>query len=176
MQHGALVVSTVALQQEGPGFNPTSVHVTLRGSWIRYLPRVGSFYVEFACSPRVCVSFLCVLRFPPTIKKYAHWVRLAQSGGALRRSGSGLTLHSNLAISLYHSLYIDNEAVLPLHQTTEITEARHNSIFSNFGNLSVTLEIIWLEASNNLTLRKCRYNSEQVLPGFLLSLASTVLT
>ena len=28
----------------------------------------GPFCVEFACSPRVCVGFLRVLRFPPTSK------------------------------------------------------------------------------------------------------------
>ncbi len=32
---------------------------------------------------------------------------------ALSRSGSGLTLHSNLTISLYNSLYKDNKAALP---------------------------------------------------------------
>ena len=49
-QHGGAVVSAVASQQEGPGFESRP------------------FCVELACSPRVCVGFLRVLRFPPTSK------------------------------------------------------------------------------------------------------------
>ena len=44
------MVSAVASQQEGPGFESQP------------------FCVELACSPRVCVGFLRVLRFPPTSK------------------------------------------------------------------------------------------------------------
>uniref|UniRef100_A0A669CQ23 procollagen-proline 3-dioxygenase n=1 Tax=Oreochromis niloticus TaxID=8128 RepID=A0A669CQ23_ORENI len=58
-QHGGTVVSTVAAQQEGPEFNSTI--------------RPGSFCVEFACSPRVCVGSLRVLRLPPTVQRHAVW-------------------------------------------------------------------------------------------------------
>jgi len=52
--HGSTVVSTAASQRQGPGFN----------SWL------GSLVcVEFAHSPRVCVGFLRVLRFPSTVPK-----------------------------------------------------------------------------------------------------------
>ena len=34
----------------------------------RYKTHTLGFKVEFACSPRVCVGFLRVLRFPPTSK------------------------------------------------------------------------------------------------------------
>ena len=44
------MVSAVASQQEGPGFESRP------------------FCVELACSPRVCVGFLRVLRFSPTSK------------------------------------------------------------------------------------------------------------
>jgi len=47
--------STVASQQEGSRFN----------SWL------GPFCVELACSPRVCVGSLRVLRLPPTTQKHA---------------------------------------------------------------------------------------------------------
>ncbi len=47
----------VASQQDGSGFEPTG--------------RLGSFCVEFACSPRACVGFLQVLRLPPTIQRHA---------------------------------------------------------------------------------------------------------
>merc|ERR1711931_160809 len=50
--HGGIVVSTVASQQEGRGFES----------------RLGPFCAEFACSPRVRVGLLRVLRFPPTLK------------------------------------------------------------------------------------------------------------
>ena len=53
-QHGGSVVSTVASQQEGPGFASRSFQVV-----------PGPFCVEFACSPRACVGLLRVLRFPP---------------------------------------------------------------------------------------------------------------
>ncbi|KAJ8269314.1 hypothetical protein COCON_G00119210 [Conger conger] len=33
--------------------------------------RPGPLCVEFACSPRVCVGFLRVLRFPPTVQRHA---------------------------------------------------------------------------------------------------------
>ena len=52
-QHGGSVVSTVAAQYEGPGIESRSA---------------GPFCVEFTCSPRACVGFLRVLRFPPTTK------------------------------------------------------------------------------------------------------------
>uniref|UniRef100_A0A0E9Q1H8 Uncharacterized protein n=1 Tax=Anguilla anguilla TaxID=7936 RepID=A0A0E9Q1H8_ANGAN len=32
---------------------------------------LGPFCAEFACSPRVCVCFLRVLRFPPTVQRHA---------------------------------------------------------------------------------------------------------
>ena len=50
-----VVVSTVASQQEGSRFNS----------------QLGLFCVEFACSPRVCVGSLWVLRLTPTIQKHA---------------------------------------------------------------------------------------------------------
>ncbi len=40
-------------------------------------------------------------------------VMLAQCGGALRSSSSGLTPHSNFTMSLYSFLYNDNKAALP---------------------------------------------------------------
>jgi len=49
-RHGDVVVSTVASQQEG--------------SWFE--SQLGPFYVEFACSPRVCMGSLHVLWLPPT--------------------------------------------------------------------------------------------------------------
>ena len=45
--------STAASRLQGPRFNS----------------RLGSLCVEFVHSPRVCVGFLWVLRFPPTIQK-----------------------------------------------------------------------------------------------------------
>ena len=53
--HGGVVVSTVASQREGSRFNP----------------HLGPFCVEFACSPRVCVGSLRVLRLPPTVQNHA---------------------------------------------------------------------------------------------------------
>ena len=53
--HGGVVVSTVASQQEGSRFDP----------------HLGPFCVEFACSPRVCMGSLRVLRLPPTVQKHA---------------------------------------------------------------------------------------------------------
>ena len=44
---------TVASQREGSRFDP----------------HLGPFCVEFACSPRVCVGSLRVLRLPPTVQK-----------------------------------------------------------------------------------------------------------
>ena len=52
--HG-VVVSTVTSQQEGSRFNS----------------HPGPFCVEFACSPRVCVGSLWVLRLPATVQKHA---------------------------------------------------------------------------------------------------------
>ena len=52
---GGAVVSTVASHQEGSRFD---LHL-------------GPFCVEFACSPRVCVGSLQVLRLPPTFQKHA---------------------------------------------------------------------------------------------------------
>ena len=53
---GGAVVSTVASQQEGCGF----------------VPRLARpFCVEFACSPRVCVGSLRVLRLPPADQRHA---------------------------------------------------------------------------------------------------------
>ena len=54
--HGGVVVSTVASQREGS----------------RFSSRLGPFCVEFACSPRVCVGSLRVLRLPPTVQKHAY--------------------------------------------------------------------------------------------------------
>ena len=39
-------------------------------------PGLGPFCVEFACSPRVCVGSLRVLRLPPTVQKKNMHVRL----------------------------------------------------------------------------------------------------
>ena len=47
-----MVVNTIASQQEGSRFNS----------------RLRPFCVEFACSPRVCIGSLWVLRLPPTVK------------------------------------------------------------------------------------------------------------
>ncbi len=46
--HVGLVISTVASQQEGPGIETRSTHLTLRGSWVWYTAEVGPFCVEFA--------------------------------------------------------------------------------------------------------------------------------
>jgi len=54
--HDGVVASTVASQQEGRGFNSRSGR---------------SFSVEFACSPRVSVDSLRVLRLPPTVQRHA---------------------------------------------------------------------------------------------------------
>ena len=45
-------------------------------SWLLVLVLIpaGSFCVEFACSPRICVGSLWVLRLPPTTQK--HYIRL----------------------------------------------------------------------------------------------------
>ena len=53
--HGGVAVSTVVSQREGSRFDP----------------RLGPFCVEFACSLRVCVASLRVLRLPPTVQKHA---------------------------------------------------------------------------------------------------------
>ena len=37
----------------------------------RFDPHLGPFCVESACSPRVCVGSLRVLRLPPTVQKHA---------------------------------------------------------------------------------------------------------
>lgn len=50
VQHGGAVVNTVALQQEGSGFNSGS----------------GCFCVEFSCS--ACVGFLWILQPPSTVQ------------------------------------------------------------------------------------------------------------
>ena len=55
MCRGCTVVSTIASQEEGSMFDP----------------HLGPFCVEFACSPRVCVGSLQVLRLPPTVQKHA---------------------------------------------------------------------------------------------------------
>ena len=54
-QHGGVVVSTVASQQEGSRFDP----------------HLGLFCVEFACSRRVCMGSLRVPQLPPTVQKNA---------------------------------------------------------------------------------------------------------
>ena len=41
-----------------------------------YAGGLGSFCVGFACSPRVCVGSLRVLRLPPTIQRHACGDRL----------------------------------------------------------------------------------------------------
>ena len=51
---GGALVSTVASQPEGPGFESESV----------------CFCVGFACSPSVCVG---LLQFPPTVQKHVSW-------------------------------------------------------------------------------------------------------
>ena len=56
-QHGGTVVSAVASQQEGSGFEFKS----------------RCFCVEFACSPHVRVGLLQVLQFPPTVQKHVSW-------------------------------------------------------------------------------------------------------
>ena len=54
-----------ASQQEGSGFDSTG--------------GLGSFCVEFACSPRVFVGSLWVLRLPPTLQRHACGDRLIGS-------------------------------------------------------------------------------------------------
>ncbi len=46
---GFLVVSTVALQQGGPGFQSRPSHLSASRSWVRYPAGVGPLCVEFAC-------------------------------------------------------------------------------------------------------------------------------
>ena len=71
-QHGGAVVSAVASQQEGPGFESRP------------------FCVELACSPRVCVGFLRVLRFPPTSKDmHSILLSLPRDQGTGIRTGVG---------------------------------------------------------------------------------------
>ena len=66
------MVSAVASQQEGPGFESRP------------------FYVELACSPRVCVGFLRVLRFPPTSKDmHSILLSLPRDQGTGIRTGVG---------------------------------------------------------------------------------------
>jgi len=60
--HGGVVVSTVASQQEGSRFHP----------------HLGPFCVEFACSPRVCVGSLWVLRLPPTTQKHVRLIGVSK--------------------------------------------------------------------------------------------------
>ncbi len=67
MQHGGSVVSAVASQQEGPRFE--SRYQECPGF---ALAGVEPFCLEFACSPRVYMRSLQVLRFPPTNKKNMH--------------------------------------------------------------------------------------------------------
>lgn len=50
-QHGGMVVSIAAAQQEGPEFNSTI--------------KLGSFCMESACSPHVYVGSVRVLGLPP---------------------------------------------------------------------------------------------------------------
>ncbi len=50
-QHGGSVVSTVASQQEGPGFESKIARLTSRGSLVQCTAGVGPFCVEFARSP-----------------------------------------------------------------------------------------------------------------------------
>ena len=65
------MVSAVASQQEGPGFESRP------------------FCVELACSPRVCVGFLRVLRFPPTSKDMHSILSLPRDQGTGIRTGVG---------------------------------------------------------------------------------------
>ena len=70
--HGGAVVSAVASQQEGPGFESRT------------------FCVELACSPRVCVGFLRVLWFPPTSKDmHSILLSLPRDQGTGIRTGVG---------------------------------------------------------------------------------------
>ncbi len=59
-RHGEIVVSTVASSQEGPEF-------------VSRLVQPVDYYVEFACSPSVCMGFLRVLWFPPLSKICMLW-------------------------------------------------------------------------------------------------------
>jgi len=70
--HGGTVVSTAASQRQGPWFN----------SWL------GSMSVQsLHFLPCVCVGFLRVLRFPPTVQKTC-WLReLARTGAGVWRLG-----------------------------------------------------------------------------------------
>ena len=43
---------------------------------VRFESESGCFFVEFACSPRVCAGLLRTLRFPPKVQNM-------QSGGRL---------------------------------------------------------------------------------------------
>ncbi len=81
-----LVVSTVASQQESPGFDTQ---------------------LAFLCG--VCMFCLCLRGFLlGNLEEHTvlHQVWLGQCGGALSHSGPGLTFHSNFALSLYN----DNKA------------------------------------------------------------------
>ncbi|XP_075308222.1 serine/threonine-protein kinase OSR1b isoform X2 [Odontesthes bonariensis] len=77
--HCCVVVSTVASQQQGSRFNT----------------QLGPFCVEFACSPRVCVGSLRVLRLPPTVQKIMH-VRLI--GISKLSVGVSVSVHGCLSL------------------------------------------------------------------------------
>ena len=55
LKESYVVVSTVASQQEGS----------------RFSSQLGPFCVEFACSPRVYMGSLWILRLPSTVQKHA---------------------------------------------------------------------------------------------------------
>ncbi len=68
---GGSVVSTVASEQEGPGFESRSFHLIERVSWVWYPVGVLPFCVDFAHSPHVCMGTLPVLQLPFTVQRHA---------------------------------------------------------------------------------------------------------
>ncbi len=88
-----------------PGSNPGLFNIIRVLSLIPGLGRTVPAWVSSSCS-----GFL-----PPSKHAcYSHQDTLAQCDTALSCSSSGLTLHSNLTILLYYSLYNDSKAAFPL--------------------------------------------------------------
>ncbi len=96
------MVNSVASQQEGPGFESTCPRLH------QECPGFAEFGVFSPCLAGALFS---------SHNQNMH-MRHSRSGWpdfpALSHRSSGLTLHSNLPISLYNSLFNDNEAALSL--------------------------------------------------------------